>query len=40
VATDALTIAKVTGVAPTAQGTILMLGSLGTVALSEILQVN
>ena len=40
VATDALTIAKVTGVAPTAQGTVLMLGSLGTVALSEILQVN
>ena len=40
VATDALTIAKVTGVAPTAQGTLLMLGSLGTVALSEILQVN
>jgi flagellar basal-body rod modification protein FlgD len=40
VATDVLTIAKVTGVAPTAQGTILMLGSLGTVALSEILQVN
>ena len=40
VATDALTIAKVTGVAPTAQGTILMLGSLGTVALSEILQIN
>ena len=40
VATDALTIAKVTGVAPTAQGTILMLGSLGTIALSEILQVN
>jgi flagellar basal-body rod modification protein FlgD len=40
VATDALTIAKVTGVAPTAQGTILTLGSLGTVALSEILQVN
>ena len=40
VATDPLTIAKVTGVAPTAQGTILMLGSLGTIALSEILQVN
>ena len=40
VATDALTIANVTGVAPTAQGTILMLGSLGTVALSEILQIN
>ena len=40
VTTDPLTIAKVTGVAPTAQGTILMLGSLGTVALSEILQVN
>jgi len=40
VATDALTIAKVTGVAPTAEGTILMLGNLGTVALSEILQVN
>lgn len=40
VAIDALTIAKVTGVAPSAQGTILMLGSLRTVALSEILQVN
>lgn len=40
VAIDALTIAKVSGVAPSAQGTVLMLGSLGTVALSEILQVN
>lgn len=40
VATDALTIAKVTGVAPTPQGTLLMLGSLGVVPLSEILQVN
>lgn len=40
VATDALTIAKVTGVAPTAQGTLLMLGSLGSVALSDVLQVN
>ena len=40
VATDPLTIAKVTGVAPTANGTVLMLGSLGTIALSEILQIN
>jgi flagellar basal-body rod modification protein FlgD len=40
VATDALTIAKVTGVAPTAKGTMLSLGSLGTVALDEILQIN
>lgn len=40
VATDALTIAKVTGVAPTAQGTVLTLGSLGTTALDEILQIN
>lgn len=40
VAIDALTIARVSGVAPTAQGTVLMLGSLGTAALSEILQVN
>lgn len=38
--TDALTIAKVTGVAPTAKGTILTLGSLGTVAMDEILQIN
>lgn len=40
VATDALTIAKVTGVAPTAKGTMLALGSLGTIALDEILQIN
>ena len=40
VATDALTIAKVTGVAPTAQGTLLTLGGLGTIALAEILQIN
>ena len=40
VATDALTIAKVTGVAPTAKGTMLTLGSLGTIALDEILQIN
>jgi len=40
VATDPLTIAKVTGVAPTAKGTMLTLGSLGTVALDEVLQIN
>ena len=40
VATDALTIARVSGVAPSAQGTVLMLGTLGTAVLSEILQVN
>jgi flagellar basal-body rod modification protein FlgD len=40
VATDALTIAKVGGVSPTAQGTMLSLGSLGTIALAEILQIN
>jgi flagellar basal-body rod modification protein FlgD len=40
VAVDALTIATVTGVAPTPQGTVLMLGNHGTVALSEVLQIN
>jgi flagellar basal-body rod modification protein FlgD len=37
---DTLTIARVTGIAPGAQGTLLALGSLGTVALSDILQIN
>lgn len=40
VATDALTVAKVTGVAPTAKGTMLTLGMLGTAALDQILQIN
>ena len=40
VAVDALTIARVTGVAPTPQGTVLMLGDLGTVGLAEVLQIN
>jgi flagellar basal-body rod modification protein FlgD len=40
VAVDPLTIASVTGVAPTAKGTMLTLGSLGTAALSDILQIN
>jgi flagellar basal-body rod modification protein FlgD len=40
VATDPLTIAEVTGVAPTAMGTVLSLGTLGTVALTDILQIN
>ena len=40
VATDPLTIAEVTGVAPTAQGTMLSLGTLGTIALTDILQIN
>jgi flagellar basal-body rod modification protein FlgD len=37
---DALTIAKVTGVAPTASGTVVTLGSIGNVALADILQIN
>lgn len=40
VAVDPLTIAKVTGVAPTANGTMLALGTLGTIALSDILEIN
>jgi flagellar basal-body rod modification protein FlgD len=40
VALDTLTIARVTGVAPGAQGTLLSLGDLGTIALSDILQIN
>jgi flagellar basal-body rod modification protein FlgD len=40
VAVDPLTIAKVTGVAPTASGTVLTLGALGTIGLTDILQIN
>lgn len=40
VAVDPLAIAEVSGIAPTAQGTVLMLGTLGTFALSDLLQIN
>lgn len=40
VAVDALTIARVTGVAPTANGTVLTLGAIGNVALSDVLQIH
>lgn len=40
VAVDPLTIAKVTGIAPTANGTMVTLGSLGTIALADILEIN
>jgi flagellar basal-body rod modification protein FlgD len=40
VAADALTIAKVTGVAPTEAGTVVALGALGNVALADILQIH
>jgi flagellar basal-body rod modification protein FlgD len=40
VAVDALAIAKVTGVAPTEQGTVVTLGALGNVALADILQIH
>jgi flagellar basal-body rod modification protein FlgD len=37
---DALTIAKVTGVAPTDTGTVVTLGTIGNVALADILQIH
>ena len=40
VAVDPLTLAKVTGIAPTANGTMVTLGALGTVALADILEIN
>ena len=40
VAVDPLAVAQVSGIAPTAQGTVLMLGELGTFALTDILQIN
>ncbi len=40
VAVDPLTIAQVTGVAPTAAGTVVTLGGIGNVALADILQIH
>jgi len=40
VAVDPLTIATVTGIAPTAGGTMVTLGTLGTIALTDILEIN
>lgn len=40
VAADALTTAKVTGVAPTASGTVVSLGGIGNVTLADILQIH
>jgi flagellar basal-body rod modification protein FlgD len=40
VAVDPLTIGRVTGIAPTPNGTMVTLGALGTIALTDILEIN